>query len=577
MSIRILLASALALSAAVPSFAATINGDYKFTIVQQTRALGQNVSFRENVILSDGSVVTTVTFNFSNANTPNNRIEVVKPDGSKRVIDMGRRALGALSANDAGQIAVEAFQGSGSSAERQLLLIEPDNSLKVLISRPVVATDADPSLGSVAELEINESGDIVASGSAQDANGASTTRIIKISDTSSTSPQFQILDETDDGNGKFVGVKVAIDDNGTAMWNRRNGDANEVVLSDGVTEQVALFSQSPFDPQRLQIEASALTNSGLLAVAASSGFGGDDSVGTSDTTDMLTDEDYDKAFDTAGRANRLDANEFGQVLAVTGGLGVGADTEVTLDGEKLLDVEEDTLGAFLLDLNNNSAFGANDGQFINDAGQFTFQTRGFIETDTPELDRGTYNLVVRADPIGATPDHAILPNSVVAGVSKVSFELVNGLGVDTNSPIYVDPVFGQGLNYTITNGGPNFTSIVVPTQNLGGLSMFDVVFGGITQTVGFGETIDFSSFVAGGVSSFDILGANGATSFTGDFVAGFTFASQGSVAFDISPVSVAPVPVPASVLLLLGAIGCLFTSFRKAAPQISRQTQALVS
>jgi hypothetical protein len=53
-----------------------------------------------------------------------------------------------------------------------------------------------------------------------------------------------------------------------------------------------------------------------------------------------------------------------------------------------------------------------------------------------------------------TPDHAILPDTVVDGVSKVSFELVNALGVDASSPIYVDPIFGEGLSYSITNGGP---------------------------------------------------------------------------------------------------------------------------
>ena len=145
-------------------------------------------------------------------------------------------------------------------------------------------------------------------------------------------------------------------------------------------------------------------------------------------------------------------------------------------------------------------------------------------------------------------------------MSKVSFELVNALGVDANSPIYVDPIFGEGLTYTITNGGPNFMSIVVPTQNLGGLNKFDVVFGGITQTIGFGEPLDFTSFASSGISSFDIFGFNGASSFTDEFVAGFTFANQGSVALDIAPATrgAAPVPLPAAGWFLLAALGGLF-------------------
>ena len=295
-----------------------------------------------------------------------------------------------------------------------------------------------------------------------------------------------------------------------------------------------------------------------MGVAAIQGSGSGAAVGTSNVTDAIADEDFDPAFSVPGfpQAANVDVNEFGQVMAV---VDQNSPFGATLDGETII-APGDTVGEFTLGRAGNfDGFLRNtEGQFLNDAGQLVVEAFGSLpDANGLGLDAGTYNLVVRADPIGATPDHAILPDTIVDGVSTVSFELVNALGVDATSPIYVDPVFGEGLSYSITKGGPNFMSIIVPTQDLGGLSMFDVVFGGFTQTIGFGEAIDFSSFVTGGVSKFDILGTGGATSFTGDFVAGFTFASQGSVALDIAPASqsVAPVPLPAGLPLLLTGLG----------------------
>lgn len=556
MNNRLMSMSAAALLAALPAFASTINGEYSFTIIQQTRALGQNASFGNSVILSDGSVVTTVAFN---GNFGQDRIEVVSPDGNKRVVNLGGLTVNTqtpLSANDKGQIITRAFDERNRTS--LLLLIEPDTTVRTLISSPNIQPTgvADSSLSSISDLEINESGEIVASGSARLADGTDVTRVIKISDTSTASPQFQVLDETDTAAGRFVSTDVAIDDSGTAMWNRRNGDANEVVLSDGGPEQVVLFSDSPFSSQRVQYEASALTNTGLIAVTSTPGQGGGEEVGTSDVTDLVANEDFDAAFPLprASLAD-VDVNEFGQVIA-NGQLVTGGDSTIrqaiALDGEVLIQGES-AIDGITFSVNGNGDISANDGQFINDAGQFVFDAVGFNT-------EGGQRLTVRADPIGATPDHAILPDTVVDGVSNVSFELVNALGVDANSPIYIDPIFGEGLSYSITNGGPNFMSIVVPTQDLGGLSMFDVVFGGFTQTIGFGETIDFSSFVTGGVSKFDIFGTGGATSFTGDFVAGFTFAGQGSVVLDIAPTSqsVAPVPLPAGLPLLLAGLSGIF-------------------
>jgi hypothetical protein len=172
------------------------------------------------------------------------------------------------------------------------------------------------------------------------ADGTGITRVIKISDTGTASPQFQVSDETDTGAGRFVYIDVAIDDNGTAMWNRRNGDANEVVLSDGRPEQVALFSDSPFSSQRVQYEASALTNTGLIAVTSAPGQGGDEEVGTSDVTDLVANEDFNAAFPLprASLAD-VDVNEFGQVIA-NGQLLAGGDNTIrqaiALDGEVLI-------------------------------------------------------------------------------------------------------------------------------------------------------------------------------------------------------------------------------------------------
>jgi len=169
----------------------------------------------------------------------------------------------------------------------------------------------------------------------------------------------------------------------------------------------------------------------------------------------------------------------------------------------------------------------------------------------------TSRILVALD--GSTLENPILPSETVAGVTKVSYELINALGFEEGSPIYVDPIFGEGLTYTITNGGPNFTSLTVPTQDLGGLSIFEVSFGGLLETLNFGETLDFNAFIAGGVASFSIFGKDDATSYSGDFVAGFTHASLGTVEIDITGASrnVAAVPLPATALLLLLGLGLL--------------------
>lgn len=135
---------------AMPAVASSINGDYAFTVLAQTRALAQNDRYSASVMLEDGSVATIVRGgNF--VNSPPDRIRVTGPDGSIRreITAPGRTRFGTgnardLSVNESGQIAVAAFRESGTAngvttdARRRLMLIEPDDTVRILIDSPAI-------------------------------------------------------------------------------------------------------------------------------------------------------------------------------------------------------------------------------------------------------------------------------------------------------------------------------------------------------------------------------------------------------------------------------------------------------
>jgi len=579
-TMRALFCATIAAVPTVPAWAATVNGDYTFTIVQQARAIQRSEAYSDTVMLEDGSVATIVR-DIGNTSRIPHKIRIIAPDGSvaREIVapssdfSFGNGSGQGLSVNEAGQIVLAAFDADARRS--QLLLIEPDDTVRVLIDAPAVQPTgvADATLASFADVKINESGEIAVSGTGRLADGTPLTRIVKISDTSSGAPSFAILDQATPSGAASEDrsnpdINVAIDDAGTVAWRRSAGDRNEVILSDGVTEQVGLFSESPFSGPRIRYDVSALTNSGLLAVTASSGFGGDASVGTSDITNGLTDEDYDPAFPTPRRANDWDSNEFGHAFAFLD-QAASASGGVIVEGET---IAEEGLAVGGLELsragNFDGYFRAANGEFSNDVGQLAFEAWGRADLDG-NGSAETYNLVIRADPIGATPDHPILPVAEDGTVTTVSYELVNALGL--TRPIYVDPDPAERFDYLLTSG-PLITSLVIPDQDLGAEDgIFEILFGGFSESLAFGEVLDFTTFAGfeGGLSAFSIAGIDISSGITTDdpFVVGLTHARLGTVDLRITgrATVAAPVPLPAGVWLLLSGLGLVFVTGRRTA------------
>jgi hypothetical protein len=579
----------------VPALATTVNGDYRFTIVSQDRAIQGNETYSDGVLLEDGSVAIVVR-DIGNRSNVRHRIRIVSPDGTvaREVLappgtDFGGTPGGGLAVNARGQIVASAFRTAGSSggvsrdARRRLLLIEPDGTIRTLIDAPAIqpAGVADPTVGSFAALRINEAGEVAVGGTARLADGSTEARIVKIGDTSSAAPTFQILDRTTGAGtdrSTFVSANdIALDEAGQVAWTRsvniRDGSGPSgdfVFVSDGDPPQVVL--QSTREPNNINYRVSDLTESELLAVVASGNPPGT-GVGTSDVSDTDPGDPATFVEDFTSRTfggQSFDANEFGQAVGQSNNDGIA------LDGEFIASLG-DMVGPFSIGAPFGAAspeFRASSGQFLNDAGQIAFLARGTIFEDTPDLDRGAYNLVIRADPIGSTPDHIILPFAQEDDVASVSYEIVNALGLTT--PIYVDPDPAERFDYLL-NSGPLITKLVIPNQALGAEDgLFDILFGGFSESLAFGEILDFTTFAGfgSGVSAFSIAGIDiGSDVMTDDpFVVGLTHAGLGAVDLTITgrPAQTAPIPLPAGMWLLLSGLGLVFMTGRRAATASDR-------
>lgn len=133
---------------------------------------------------------------------------------------------------------------------------------------------------------------------------------------------------------------------------------------------------------------------------------------------------------------------------------------------------------------------------------------------------------------------------------------------------YYDPLVAIGYDYAIGLEGPNFASLILPEI---GDSFFDLL---LPQGSGFdfvarlaaGEEYFFS---AGGVSAFRILGIETSAGLDPSdptaFVTGLSFVSDGRFTGTMRPISefVAPVPLPSSLAVMIGALGLLGVSVRK--------------
>jgi hypothetical protein len=156
-----------------------------------------------------------------------------------------------------------------------------------------------------------------------------------------------------------------------------------------------------------------------------------------------------------------------------------------------------------------------------------------------------------------TQDEPMVPPAPVAG-SYLTFPVAGDYGRD--GFVYVDPDYAAGYLYEAD--GSNFASFTVPNALPGGDDLFSLAFGGMTHTLQAGQAFNFTDYVIGGVSEFQLLGIDLSEqvdpSQLPPFVSGFKFIDDGVVTLTQTPLlaQAAAVPEPASLVIWgVGAIG----------------------
>lgn len=177
---------------------------------------------------------------------------------------------------------------------------------------------------------------------------------------------------------------------------------------------------------------------------------------------------------------------------------------------------------------------------------------------------------------GESPDFPV-PLLHLPAVDQVgeSFRLIVPLadGSGTSSLVFAGPSGGQenpaianlnglpvatlnssSLMFSFHTDGPKFASFIIPGPLANGDSSFTIHFGDVTQTFAIGAMIDFTTFVPGGISGFDLSGFSPSLELAQDgappFIWGSTYASGGG-----ANVVISVVPEPSS--FALGAIGLM--------------------
>lgn len=466
--------------------------------------------------------------------------------------------------NDNGQIVAQIIDENLAISNRSLVLIDPDGTITELM-RISPLGDPDASLRQLAEFQVNSSGEVAFSG----------TSLGNVGVVGKVSPGVKpvLLDQDIPGTGgRNVTNEVDITDDGIVTWFAQDqGDRGTIVASDGVSDFKVILTTPNSQTQLLPEHA---TNNAGQVLGSISGFG---TIGpTVILGNGFESPGYDsQAFSSVQTLTEspfpfvqgIAVNEFGQLLVRN-----GDDASIYLDGERIIG-EGDLIGiGELIDLARGGApTRFVSGASLNNLGQVVFEAVSAVRGSLPGTISNTESMVIRVDPRGATPNHVVLPTNVSGAVNAFSLNIVNDLGI--TAPLYVDPVIASGFQYQLPTGMPNFLSLIIPKQDLGGDSLFEVMFDNFVTSLGFDEHLDFDSYLTGGVSSFTIRGVGHEAARTTDdpFVVGLTFAERGRIDFTITglsgdPVAPSPIPLPAGGYLLIGGLIALAVLRRRGEP-----------
>jgi hypothetical protein len=169
---------------------------------------------------------------------------------------------------------------------------------------------------------------------------------------------------------------------------------------------------------------------------------------------------------------------------------------------------------------------------------------------------------------GTAPNNPLMPATILIeqiAISSLTVPVFGDYGRD--GFLYVDPDYAAGYLYEAD--GSNFASFTVPNALPGGDDLFSLAFGGMTHTLQAGQAFNFTDYVPGGVSEFQLLGIDLSEQVDPTqlppFVSGFKFIDDGVVTLTQTPLlaQAAAVPEPASLAIWsIGAIGMAVSAAR---------------